>query len=230
MESYILNARLRNKPGELPDTEEIKQFINFIEKHIGIRNSMFYAKDTFNLGKEFECAVADLKAAFDLIFLMEEWLLMLNKPFQLLYVITFGEFEVPKRKNMFYGIVGDGVARAHWLMGRLRMSKANRFRVEIRDREESVYIESLFLLYQEIIDSWEAKDGRLIHGFLMDLNNNQLAEDFGRTRSGVWKKRRRLRIDHYWRIKNLIRQTPELIIKKKAAEKISAPPEAFLRR
>jgi len=112
MECYILMAEIKKAGGLRPEALEIKQFINFIESIIPKKLNLLYSNSMFNLNKEFECALASLNAGFELIFTLEEALLISERPFILNYVITYGDIEVPRRKGMFRGIVGRGLMRA----------------------------------------------------------------------------------------------------------------------
>ncbi|MCX6283709.1 MAG: hypothetical protein NTW31_05705 [Bacteroidetes bacterium] len=226
MECYILSTELKVVPGSRPDATAIKQFINFIQRIITRRKDLLYSISMFNLNKEFECALASLKAGFDLVFFMEETLLREGRPFTLQYVITYGNIEVPRRKGMFRGIVGGGLLRADIRMQNLRDSRDNRFNIEIRDIVESRYLSNLFSLYQMVFDSWGSKDYRLASDLVDIWDYKMVARDMKKSPSLVWKRRKSLNIQQFNMIKDLIRQTPDLVIKKRPA-KFNEQPPAF---
>ncbi|MEI7492659.1 MAG: hypothetical protein WCK92_14760 [Bacteroidota bacterium] len=226
MECYILATELKVAPGSRPDATEIKQFINFIQSIVTRKKELLYSISMFNLNKGFECALASLRAGFDLVFFMEEALLRQERPFTLQYVITYGSIEVPKRKGMFRGIVGGGLVRADIRMQNLRDSREKRFNVEIRDIVESGYLVKLFSLYQMVFDSWGRKDYRLASDLVDIWDYKMVARDMKKSPSLVWKRRKTLNIQQYNMIKDIIRQTPDLVIKKRPA-KFSEQPPAF---
>ena len=224
MECYILMAEIKKAGGLRPEALEIKQFINFIESIIPKKLNQLYSNSMFNLNKEFECALASLNAGFELIFTLEEALLISERPFILNYVITYGDIEVPRRKGMFRGIVGRGLMRADIRMQRLRDSREDRFNVEIRDRVESSYLTNLFSLYQMVCDSWTKKDVKLAGSFIMLWDYNLIAKEMEKDPSLIWRRRKSLNIRQYNTIKELILRTPDLIIKKKPSRTNEQPP------
>ena len=224
MEAYVLAAEIMREQSRRLDPEEIKQFINFIESVIPKKLNLLYSKSMFNLNKEFQCGVAGLKEAIELIFAMEEAILSKEKPFTLRYIITFGEIEVPRRKHMFYGIVGHGISRAEARMDRLRLKPSHRFYVDTLERTESEYFTRLLLFYQFIWDSWTPKESKMVSQFLNFWDYKEIADHLGQTRSATWKRRKSLHIDAYENIKDLLLRTPEMIIKKKKSRSNEQPP------
>lgn len=224
MECYILTTEIKLDQGSRPEASEIKQFINFIQSIISKKLDLLYSISMFNLNKEFECALASLKAGFELIFTMEEALLMKERPFILQYVITYGDIEVPRRKSMFRGIVGHGLLRADIRMQKLRDSRDDRFNVEIKDLVESSYLTKLFSLYQMVSDSWGRKDFKLAAMLIMFWDYVSIAKDLDKDPSLIWKRRKSLNIQQYNTIKDLILRTPDLIIKKRPSKFNEQPP------
>ena len=224
MECYILTAEIKQAVHRRLDPTEIKQFINFIESILPKWQNLLYSNSMFNLNKEFECAVASLKAGFELLFQLEEQLLSRERPFILQYVITYGDIEVPKRKGMFRGIVGNGLLKADIRMQKLRESKDDRFNNEIKDRVESLYLNGLFSLYQMICDSWSPKDYKLAYGLIFLWDYKLIAKGMNKDAALVWKRRKALKIRQYDICKELILKTPELIVKKKASRTNEKPP------
>jgi hypothetical protein len=150
--------------------------------------------------------------------------LLKEKPFELRYVITYGEIEVPRRKRMFYGIVGRGIARAEIKMAQLRTRGGSRFYMDLRDIQESSFLTKLFGLYQDLYDSWRPKDYKLAAQLIYIWDYNLIAKGMGKSRSLIWRRRKSLKIQEYNTIKDLIEKTPELIIKKKASKSNEQPP------
>ncbi|MEI6890282.1 MAG: hypothetical protein ACOYM0_09410 [Bacteroidales bacterium] len=223
MDCYILWVEIKKKKGARLDPAEIKQFIIFIEGIIPSRRDMLYSNATFNLHKEFHCALASLKAGLELVFIMEEACLLREKPFSLQYVISYGDIEVPRRKSMFRGIVGTGLAHADVLMQRLRDSKTDRFYVSIRDLEESEFLRKLFGFYQSICDAWRPGDYKLAAELLL-FDYKFIAKSTDKAISGIWRRHKSLNIRGYQTIKDLILKTPDLIIKKKQSWSNEQPP------
>ncbi|MEI8005404.1 MAG: hypothetical protein WCI48_04295 [Bacteroidota bacterium] len=224
MDAYILSAEMVHMDTRRPDNDEIKRFINFIEGIIPGKLNLLYSIHMFNLHKIFQYALADLKAGFSLIFQLEEALLLKEKPFEMRYVITYGEIEVPKRKHMFFGIVGSGIARAEVKMGILGSRSGERFYMDLRDREESSFLTKLFGLYQGLYDSWKPKDCKLAAQLISLWDYNFIAKELGKSRSLIWRRRKSLKIKEYNNIKDLILKTPDLIIKKKFSKSNEQPP------
>jgi len=224
MEAYILSAEICLDKVRRLDTNEIKQFINFIEGIIPKKLDLLYSNSMFNLHKEFQCALASLRSGLELIFILEESLLRKGKPFTLRYVLTHGEIEVPRRKHMFYGMVGNGIGRAVSKMERLRQRRGDRFYVDFRDREESAFMTSLLCLYQRLYDSWHARDYALAASLIDFWDYNMIAKDMGKTPSLIWKRRKSLGIQQYYMFKDLILKAPDLIIRKTPSKTNEQPP------
>jgi len=224
MEAYILAAEISREGNRRLEPSEIKLFINFIEGVIPKNPDCLYSIHMFNLHKEFLCALESVKAGFSLIFQLEEALLLQEKPFELRYVITYGEIDVPKRKHMFYGIVGHGITRAETRMDKLRSGHGNRFYMDLRDREESAFLTMLFRFYQDLYDSWHPKDYKLAAKLIYIWDYNLTAKEMEKSPSLIWRRRKSLRIREYNNIKDLIIKTPDLIIKKKVSKSNEQPP------
>ena len=224
MEAFILSAEMIRKDKRRLDPAEIKRFINFIEGIIPGKLDLLYSIHMFNLHKEFQCALASLKAGFSLIFILEEALLLQEKPFELRYVITHGEIEVPRRKRMFYGMVGYGITRAETRMDKLRSGHGKRFYIDFGDREEAAFMTRLFGLYQDLYDSWHQKDYKLAAKLIYLWDYNLIAKDMEKSPSLIWRRRKSLKIQKYDDIKDLILKTPDLILKKKPSKSNEQPP------
>ena len=88
MDCYILWVEIKQELKTRAGEDEIKKFINFIESVVPGELDLLYSNALFNLNRDFQCALASLKAGLELIFIMEEALIMKDKPFELQYVIT----------------------------------------------------------------------------------------------------------------------------------------------
>jgi len=224
MDCYILWVEIKQELKTRAGEDEIKKFINFIESVVPGELDLLYSNALFNLNRDFQCALASLKAGLELIFIMEEALIMKDKPFELQYVITYGNIEIPRRRSMFRGIIGYGLGRADIKMQRLRDSRTDRFYVDIRDREESEFLTKLLSLYQRVYDSWSRKDCKLIAQLIIFWDYNHIAKDMNKDRALIWRRRKSLGIQQYNDIKDLILSTPDLIFKKKPSNTNEQPP------
>lgn len=224
MDCYILSAEIKLDKGQRLEATEIKQFIDFIETIIPNEPDLLYSKSMFNLNKEFQCALASLKGGLELIIIMEEALLIKEKPFSLQYVITYGDIEIPRHKNLFRGIMGYGLTLADLKMQKLRDSRTDRFFVDIRDREESVFLTKLLSLYRKVYDSWRRKDCKLVLNLITFWDYAFISKEMDKDRTLVWKRRKTLNIQEYNTIKDLILSTPDLVIKKMPSKTNEQPP------
>jgi len=215
MDCFIFWTEIKRKQNKPLDQLEIKKFIIFIEKIISKKPELLYSSSTYNLNKEFHCIPVSLKAGFELAISMEEALLAEEKPFTLQYAITWGSIEIPRRRNMFRGFVGSGLAHTDVWMQRLRDSHDKRFIVDTRDLRESDYFTKLFSLYQDLYDSWAVRDFKLVTNLIIFWDYNVVAKNLEKDRALVWKRRKSLNIGQYNTIKDLILKAPDLIAKKK---------------
>ncbi len=146
---------------------------------------------TVTLGDEFQGVCTSLSAASDVIQQCNRHILRQGKPFELRYVLYQGEIETPLNQEIAHGMLGEGLTRARQLLSRKDMSRP-RTQIVLEDKRS----ETFHALLYAILDNMWTEPGlnrfpQIFAELLYtDASDEEVAHQFDRQRSQVWKYRR----------------------------------------
>lgn len=159
---------------------------------------------TITLGDEFQCVVKNLPAGLNIITVMEEKLILLGKDFKLRYVLLEGAIETSINPKVAYEMLGPGLTSAREQLLELKKEK-RRFYFNLMDDQRSKALNEAFLIYQSLRDAWRLrKDYYLVERFLQRRDYKEIADELNKERSLIWKRRKSLKMDEYFSIKEVI--------------------------
>lgn len=159
---------------------------------------------TITLGDEFQGVILDLGSAIEIIFGIEEALIMLEMPFQLRYVLNYGEIDTPVNPEIAYGMLGQGLTEAR---KKLTESKkgSNRFAISVESGTKTDQLNQAFYLYQYVQEGWNPKDLEVVALFLKGKTYREVAEILEKDDSSTWRREKSLGIKAYNTCKELIK-------------------------
>ncbi|MBI1780669.1 MAG: hypothetical protein HYR66_04805 [Sphingobacteriales bacterium] len=160
---------------------------------------------TITLGDEFQGVAKTIHSAIDIIQYLEELIVIKNIDWKLRYVLLQGKIETEINPKIAYGMMGKGLAEARQQLISLKKT-GNRFHIFLSNKTKMHKLNSLFIIYQMIVDDWGNKDYSLIKDFVELIDYKKVAEANKKTYSQMWKRERSLHLKEYKIIKNLIKE------------------------
>lgn len=95
---------------------------------------------TITLGDEFQGVLNSVSTGIDLLFHLEEELLITEPDFKLHYVLLLGEIETEINPDIAYEMMGKGLTEARkMLSSKKRNRKRFRFKLQNKEQTEQVY-------------------------------------------------------------------------------------------
>lgn len=203
MENYyilmadIIKSREKNSIAIMDDFKEV------VAKVKDDLRERFLSPPTITLGDEFQSIVASSVAGIEVIFALEEMLLELKKEFKFRYILYYGRIDTLINAEIAYGMMGEGLAEARGLLGKHK-TKKSRFFFKLMNETLSSELGLAFTLYQSIIDDWKARDFPILRQFFFDDDYKKVANHLNKDASLIWRRKKSLRLNEYWAIKQLI--------------------------
>lgn len=157
---------------------------------------------TITLGDEFQGIAVSLKSIIDIIFHIEEEILLLKTPIEIRYVCVYGEIRTPINPDIAHGMMGPGLTLARELLTKKRRSRPKYF-TEINDKD--VIRNQVFSALADIQSHWRKDDFRLIYEMIHNSSDAELGDKFGKHRTQIWKFRNKYLISAYQNLKDVIR-------------------------
>ena len=159
---------------------------------------------TITLGDEFQGVVRDLSSALAIILQLEEIIIRSGKNFKLRYVLAEGKIETAINTKIAYEMLGSGLSEARETLAELKKMKA-RFYVMLQDKAHGEAINNVFIVLQNIIDTWKIKkDYYIVAKFLEHKDYKKVATELNKERSLIWKRERSLNLADYFALKEVI--------------------------
>jgi hypothetical protein len=178
-----------------------KQTINSINQS----NDTLVSPLTITLGDEFQGIVETVYDAIKIIFQIEEFILQNQFEFKLKYVLNFGKIETDINTNIAYEMLGEGLTIARERLNKLKKDD-ERFLILLGAEQSQLetIVNKLFVIYQNLVDSWKSKDYRIVSEFIKKVDYKSVAKIVGIDESNAWRRRRSLNIKEYEVIKDVI--------------------------
>ncbi len=161
---------------------------------------------TITLGDEFQGLISDLDKAIELIFSLDQ--LLLDQPFDMRYVLNFGEIQTAINKQNSYGMLGEGLTFARQQLEKMKEAD-QRIVVKGYGITGDKLLNKGFQLYNYFYMQWSAKERLIVKEFLSGKQYKEVATIFEKDNSTMWRKEKSLNITEYKTAKELI----QLILK-----------------
>lgn len=158
---------------------------------------------TITLGDEFQSIPRNLTDAINIIISIEEEIINAGMEFKLRYVITEGRIETTINSKVGYGMLGEGLTRAREQLQSIKKEKW-RFNFDLTEKTKAIALNNAFLVFQDYVDEWKPEDYKLVSGLLSKPDYKEVADELGKNRSLIWKRKKSLRIDEYLALKDVI--------------------------
>lgn len=159
---------------------------------------------TITLGDEFQGILSSVSSGIDLLFYLEEELLIKEPDFKLHYVLLLGEIETEINPDIAYEMMGKGLTEARKMLSSKKRNR-KRFRFKLQNKEQTEQLSRIFEVLDTIILNWKKEDYPLILDMIKNDNNSEVGELHDKNRDQIWKRRKTLMINEYNLLKNFIR-------------------------
>jgi len=158
---------------------------------------------TITLGDEFQGIANSFYHSIRLLMDAEELIIKEHYHFKLRYIINYGEIDTPINKEIAYGMLGSGLTEARERLAHLKKTDL-RFSINGNMDELDKQLMYAFEIYQTFVDDWKTRDFNLVKEFIDNKTFNEVSEATGLSFSSVWRRKKSLKINSYFAIKNLV--------------------------
>jgi SatD family (SatD) len=163
---------------------------------------------TVTIGDEFQGVARSLEWSVRTIIYLEEARLKGEVPFTLRYVVHYGDVATDVNRGVAYGMLGSGLAQAREQLADKRRGRP-RFCFDLPNRQLASQLRQLFEVMSSLTRNWKTADAGLIFDMLASGNNDEIANDHGKNRSQIWKRRRSLFVDEYKALRQIVLELSE---------------------
>ncbi len=202
MEHFILMSEIKDFRKEDAETlqNDLKNLVLTINK---IHKKNFITALDFGMRTEFQGITNNLQGSIEIIFDIEECIIENDLNLKLKHIIYHDSLENLSSKHKAYEKLGFNLIDAR---ERLQLIKKtdSRFLIATNDERASLYLNNLFLIYEDYIDSWKKADFKYVRAFLNNMNYKEVSEAFGMNVSSGWRRERSLKMKQYYTIKEMI--------------------------
>ena len=178
----------------------LQNLISIINK---INKKYFITELDMVLPSEFQGITNSLQGSLEILFDIEECIIENNLDFKLKYVLYHDTIDTIQSKHSAYERLGFGLIDAR---DRLQLIKKtdSRFLIATSNEKNSLYLNNLFMIYEDYVDSWKKNDFEFVKAFLNNMNYKEVAELFNINISSGWRRERSLKMKQYYTIKEMI--------------------------
>lgn len=207
MEHFILMSDIKYLGSNSQESvrKELQNVIGVINK---IHKKHFITSLDMVMPNEFQGITNSLQGSLEILFDIEECIIENNLDFKLKYVLYHDTIETVQSKHSAYERLGFGLIDAR---ERLQLIKKtdSRFLIATSNEKTSLYLNNLFLIYEDYVDSWKKSDYDYVKAFLNHMNYKEVAELFNVNVSSGWRREKSLKMKQYYTIKEMILSTIE---------------------
>ena len=202
MEHFILISEIKNSISADDESihRDLKNVISVINK---IHKKNFITDLDILFSNEFQGITNNFQSTLEIIFDIEECIIENNLDIKLKHVLYHNSIKAIQSKYSAYEQLGFGLVDAR---ERLKLIKKtdSRFLVATNDEKKSIYLNNLFLIYEDYVDSWRKNDFEFVSAFLNNKNYKEVAKLFGMNISSGWRREKSLKMKQYYTIKEMI--------------------------
>jgi hypothetical protein len=202
MEHFILMSAVRQMGSgkDVGIEKELQNVINVINK---IHKKDFITSLDLLPPDEFQGITKNLQASLEMVFDIEECIIENNLDLKLKHVIYHDTIKVGQTKYTAYERLGFSLIDARQRLQSIKKTDS-RFLIATSDEKSSLYLNNLFLIYEDYLDSWKLTDYEYVKAFLNNLSYKEVAELFHINISSGWRREKSLKMKQYYTIKEMI--------------------------
>ena len=202
MEHFILMSAIKNL-GSRSDEDIQKDLRNVIGVINKLHKKHFITSLDMVMISEFQGITNSLQGTLEIIFDIEECIIENNLDFKLKHVLYHDTIDSVQSKHSAYERLGFGLIDARQRLDLIKKTD-NRFLIATNDEKVSLYLNNLFLIYEDYLDSWKKKDFEFVKAFLNNMNYKEVAESLNINISSGWRREKSLKMKQYYTIKEMI--------------------------
>jgi len=202
MDHFILMSAVRHLGSSNNESieKELQNVISVINK---IHKKHFITSLDFVPPNEFQGITNSLQATLEMIFDIEECIIENNLDFKLKHVIYHDTIKSVQSKYTAFERLGFNLIDARERLQSIKKTDS-RFLIATSDEKASLYLNNLFLIYEDYLDSWKKNDFEYVKAFLNHMNYKEVAALFEVNISSGWRRERSLKMKQYYTIKEMI--------------------------
>ena len=178
-----------------------------LQNVIGVINKIYKKNFITSLDllppNEFQGITNNLQATLEMIFDIEECIIENNLDFKLKHVIYHDTIKTTHSKYTAFERLGFTLIDARQRLQSIKKTDG-RFLIATSDEKVSLYLNNLFLIYEDYLDSWKKSDFEFVKAFLNHMNYKEVAELFDMNISSGWRREKSLKMKQYYTIKEMI--------------------------
>jgi len=202
MEHFILMSEIKDSGSSGQETikDALKNVTNVINK---LHKKNFITTLDIVIPNEFQGITNSLQASLEIIFDIEECLIENNLDFKLKHVLYHDKLETMHNKHLAYERLGFALIDARERLNSIKKTDS-RFLIATNDEKKSLYLNNLFLIYEDYVDSWKKNDYDYVRSFLNHMTYKEVAQLFNMNISSGWRREKSLKMKQYYTIKEMI--------------------------
>ena len=202
MEHFILMSAIKH-PGTKSKNEVQKDLQNVIGVINKIHKKHFITHLDMVMSNEFQGITNSLQGTLEMIFDIEECIIENNLDFKLKHVLYHDTIDSVQSKHSAYERLGFGLIDARQRLDLIKKTDS-RFLIATSNEKTSLYLNNLFMIYEDYLDSWKKSDYEYVKAFLNHMNYKEVAALFGINVSSGWRREKSLKMKQYYTIKEMI--------------------------
>ncbi|MES2515171.1 MAG: hypothetical protein V4580_13550 [Bacteroidota bacterium] len=195
--SAVRHLGLKTDKGIEKELQNVISVINKIHKKNFITSLDLLPPD------EFQGITNNLQASLEMIFDIEECIIENNLGFKLKHVIYHDTVKVGQSKYTAYERLGFSLIDARQRLQSIKKTDS-RFLIATSNEKTSLYLNNLFLIYEDYLDSWKRSDYEFVKAFLNNMSYKEVSELFDINLSSGWRREKSLKMKQYYTIKEMI--------------------------
>ncbi len=202
MEHFILMSAVRNLGSSSHESiqKDLRNVIGVINK---IHKKHFITSLDMVMSNEFQGITNSLQGTLEMIFDIEECIIENNLDFKLKHVLYHDTLESVQSKHTAYERLGFGLIDARQRLDLIKKTDC-RFLIATSDEKKSLYLNNLFMIYEDYLDSWKKGDFEYVKAFLNNMNYKEVATLFDVNISSGWRREKSLKMKQYYTVKEMI--------------------------
>ena len=202
MDHFILMSAVRHLGSSNGDgiERELQNVIGVINK---IHKKNFITSIDLLPPNEFQGIANSLQSTLEMIFDIEECIIENNLDFKLKHVIYHDTIKMVQSKYTTFERLGFSLIEARERLQSIKKTDS-RFLIATSDEKTSLYLNNLFLIYEDYLDSWKKGDFEYVKAFFNNMTYKEVAASFNINVSSGWRREKSLKMKQYYTIKEMI--------------------------
>lgn len=180
--------------------KDLRNVIGVINK---IHKKHFITSLDMVMANEFQGITNSLQGTLEMIFDIEECIIENNLDFKLKHVLYHDTLESVQSKHTAYERLGFGLIDARQRLDLIKKTDC-RFLIATSNEKTSLYLNNLFMIYEDYLDSWKKGDFEYVKAFLNHMSYKEVAALFDINISSGWRREKSLKMKQYYTVKEMI--------------------------